>query len=599
MNEREPNLDLAVVGNCQVAALIDDHGRIVWSCLPAPDGDPVFCALLSDEGGAAPCGVFAVDLAQLAERRQRYVRNTAIVETTLADSANGVVRITDFCPRFRTRGRMFRPMMLIRIVEPVAGRPIVRLRLRPAADYGRQAVSARCGSHHIRFAAGDLEYRVTTDASLSVVLEDRPTILTQPLVFILGPDETVPEAPATLARTFLEETRNYWQDWVRTLAVPFDWQEAVIRAAITLKLCTYEDSGAVLAALTTSIPESPASGRNWDYRYCWLRDSYFVIQALNRLGATRTMEAYLHFFDHLLARSNDGELQPLYTIRGDAEIDERSVATLAGYRAMQPVRVGNAAAKQVQHDVYGSVILATTQLFFDERLTRAGDRSLFERLQSLGDRAAAVYELPDAGPWERRGTRATHTFSAAISWAGCDRLAHIAHRLGLTEIARRWRLRADGMRDRILARSWSDTRQAFTGSFGGSELDATALLLPELGLVSADDPRFRSTLVAIGRDLRDGDLLFRYRHSDDFGSPQAAFTVCAFWYANALAAVGRMEEAREHFGRLLARRNPLGLLSEDMDPATGALWGNFPQTYSMVGVITSALRLSRSWEEAP
>jgi GH15 family glucan-1,4-alpha-glucosidase len=598
LTAKPPNLDLAVIGNCQIAALIDELGRIVWTCLPAPDGDPVFSALLSAEGGASASGVFAVDLVNLAHREQRYVRNTAIVETTLHDASGGAVRITDFCPRYRARGRMFRPMMLVRIIEPVTGRPVVRLRLRPTSDYGRESAPARFGSHHLRFTAGDLEYRITTDASLCLVQEDRPAVLTQPLVFMLGHDETIQEAPGTLARAFLEETRAYWQDWVRTLAVSFDWQEAVIRAAITLKLCTYEDSGAVLAALTTSIPEAADSERNWDYRYCWLRDSYFVIQALNRLGATRTMEAYLHYFDHILARSNDGDLQPLYSIRGDTRIEESTVTTLAGYRGMGPVRVGNQAASQVQHDVYGSVILATAQLFFDERLAQVGDRSLFDRLQSLGSRAAAVYELPDAGPWERRGKLQTHTFSAAISWAGCDRLARIAARLGDMDTAHRWRRSADGMRARILERTWSEKRKAFVSTFDGQDLDATALLLPELGLLAADDHRFHSTVEAIGRELREGDLVFRYRHADDFGTPRSAFTVCAFWYVNALAVIGRVDEARDHFGRLLARRNPLGLLSEDIDPSTGMLWGNFPQTYSMVGVINSALRLSRTWDEA-
>jgi GH15 family glucan-1,4-alpha-glucosidase len=598
MKQVQPNLDLAVIGNCQIAALIDGVGRIVWCCLPAPDGDPIFSALLTAEGGTAANGVFAVDLINPARVEQRYLRNTAIVETTLFDEGSGAVRITDFCPRSRTRGRMFRPMMLVRIVEPVGGRPIVRLRLRPTSDYGQHAVHARSGSHHLRFTSGDLDYRVTTDASLSVVQEDRPAVLTHPVAFVLGPDETIQQSPAALARSFLDETRAYWEDWVRTLAVPFDWQEAVIRAAITLKLCTYEDSGAVLAALTTSVPECANSGRNWDYRYCWLRDSYFVIQALNRLGATRTMEAYLHYFDHLLARSSDGELQPLYTIRGDSQVEEANVTSLAGYRAMGPVRIGNQAASQAQHDVYGSVILATTQLFFDERLTRVGDRSLFERLQSLGDRAAAVYELPDAGPWERRGKQMTYTFSAAVSWAGCDRLARIAGKLGEADVARRWRHSADAMRDRILARAWNERRKAFAGAFGGTDLDATALLLPDLGLLAADDPRFCSTFDAIGRELRAGDFVFRYRHDDDFGTPRSAFTICAFWFVNALAAVGRIDEARDHFNRLLERRNPMGLLSEDIDPATGELWGNFPQTYSMVGVITSALRLSRTWEEA-
>lgn len=598
MTPAQAHLNLGVIGNCQVAALIDECGRIVWACLPAPDGDPVFSALLSAEGGAAARGVFAVDLTDLVSCQQRYLPNTAIVETTLRDVRGGTVRLTDFCPRFRARGRMFRPMMLVRMVEPVAGRPMIRLRLRPTANFGADAEGGRCASHHIRYKAAGLEYRVTTDASLSAVMEDRPVVLEQPLTFILGPDETVEETPATLARSFLEETRHYWQDWVRTLAVPFDWQDAVIRAAITLKLCTYEDTGAVLAALTTSIPESPNSGRNWDYRYCWLRDSFFVIQALNRLGATRTMEAYLHYIDNIVARSTARELQPLYTIKGDSDIREQLVTTLAGYRGMPPVRVGNLAAVQAQHDVYGSVILATTQLFFDQRLARGGDLALFERLQLLGERAATLYERPDAGPWELRERQTTHTFSAVMSWAGCDRLARIATRLAATDAAKRWREVADGMRERILARAWNDQRHTFVAAFGGEDIDATALLLPELGMLPASDPRFVSTLEVIGKELREGDLLFRYRHADDFGLPHSAFTVCAFWYINALAASGQVDLAREQFERLLARANPLGLFSEDIDASTGELWGNFPQTYSMVGVINSAIRLSRSWEDA-
>jgi GH15 family glucan-1,4-alpha-glucosidase len=488
-------------------------------------------------------------------------------------------------------------MMFVRSVEPIAGRPTLRLRLRPTAGLGERCEPGVTGSHHIRFSADNLYYRVTTDASLAALLENRPVVLERPLHFIIGPDETLQESPEALAREFLGSTLTYWQEWVRTLAVPADWQDAVIRAAITLKLCTYEDTGAVLAALTTSIPEAAHSSRNWDYRYCWLRDSYFVIQTLNRLGATRTMEAYLHYIDHIIASSSADTLQPLYGITGDPRAVEKIVTSLSGYRGMGPVRFGNLAADQVQHDVYGSVILAATQLFFDERLVRSGDQTLLERLYRLGKRAVATFEEPDAGPWEFRGKLQRHTFSAAISWAGCDRLSRIARRVGDSVAAREWGARASYMRQEILAGAWSEERQAFTSAFGNRDLDATALLLPELGLLPATDPRFLKTLERIEEELRVDDLLFRYKHADDFGQPENAFTICAFWYVNALAAAGRVEEARERFTRLLERRNPLGLLSEDIQPASGELWGNFPQTYSMVGVIGSALRLSRSWEE--
>ena len=590
-------MNYGVIGNCQVAALIDEQARMVWACLPRPDGDPVFSALLQKEGGQSRTGVFAIDMIDLTRSEQSYMRNSAIIETRLYHAHGGVLRIVDFSPRFRSRGRVFRPMMFVRSVEPLAGRPTLRLRLRPTAGFGERTDPGITGSHHIRFAADGLHYRVTTDASLASLLEDRPVVLEQALHFIIGPDETLQESPAALAREFVGATLTYWQEWVRTLAVPADWQEAVIRSAITLKLCTYEDTGAVLAALTTSIPEAPHSTRNWDYRYCWLRDSYFVVQTLNRLGATRTMEAYLHYIDHIIASSTADTLQPLYGITGDPRAEEKIAKTLSGYRGMGPVRFGNLAAEQVQHDVYGSVILAATQLFFDERLVRSGDQVLLERLYKLGKRAVATFEEPDAGPWEFRGRMQRHTFSAAISWAGCDRLARIARRVGDVIAAREWTAHADRMRQQILEGAWSEERQCFTSAFGNRDLDATALLLPELGLLPATDPRFLKTLERVGEELRVGDLLFRYKHADDFGAPENAFTICAFWYVNALAAAGRVEEARDRFTRLLERRNPLGLLSEDIAPASGELWGNFPQTYSMVGVIGSALRLSRSWEE--
>lgn len=589
-------LNLGVIGNCQIAALIDERARVVWACLPRPDADPVFSALLCKDGGDSSRGVFAVDVIDFARSEQRYLRNSAVLETIMHDSHGGAVRVVDFCPRFRSRGRMFRPMMLIRTVEPAAGRPLVRLRLRPTSHYGRQTESGTPASHHLRFPAQDLTYRVTTDSSLSVVQEERPIVLEKQLTFILGPDESIDEAPAALAGRFLNSTLDYWQNWVRTLAIPAEWQSAVIRAAITLKLCTYEDTGAVLAALTTSIPEAAGSGRNWDYRFCWLRDSYFVIQALNRLGATQTMEAYLHFIDHIIARSSVGELQPLYGISGNPDTPEVISTAFDGYQGMGPVRIGNQAASQTQHDVYGSVILATAHLFFDERLVRAGDHTLLAHLHKLGTRAAAVYELPCSGPWELRGQQRPHTFSAAVSWAGCDRLARIAAQVGDNDAAGRWRVTAEKMRTRILSRAWNNHRKAFTGSFGGDVLDASVLLLPELGMLPATHPQFLATLDRIGSELCEGVHLFRYREEDDFGAPKNAFTICGFWYVNALAAAGRVDEARDRFSRLLECRNPLGLLSEDIDPATGTLWGNFPQTYSMVGIINSALRLSRPWD---
>jgi GH15 family glucan-1,4-alpha-glucosidase len=592
-----PDLDLGVIGNCEVAGLVDRLGRLVWGCLPRLDGDPAFNALLTRLGGDSPTGVFAVDLQGPVDATRRYVRNTAVLETVLRGSQGDSVRIVDFCPRFRRRGRIFRPMQFVRIVEPLAGRPVVRIRLRPSTGYGDGEPQRHTGTHNICFFTPLLRYRVTTNASRTHASDESWFVLDAPVAFVIGPDETLDDAPLTIARQFLEATVDYWQEWVRSLAIPVEWQEAVIRAAITLKLCTYEDTGSVLAALTTSIPEHAGSERNWDYRYCWLRDSYFVIQALNRLGATRTMEAYLRYIDNVSIRTQGEPLQPLYGMAGETKITEWTATGLAGYRGMGPVRVGNLAYLQRQNDVYGAVVLAAAQSFFDQRLSAPGDHGLFQRLERLGERASATYLQPDSGPWEFRGMERTHTFSASMCWAGCDRLYRIANVLGLQDRAAWWGSRAHEMRETILRAAWNESRHAFSGSFGGDELDATSVLLPELGIVSATDPRFLSTLAAIERELKFGDWLFRYRHPDDFGTPVTAFTICAFWYINALAAAGRRDEAREHFQRLLEHRTPLGLLSEDIEPNTGELWGNFPQTYSMVGIINCAVRLSRAWED--
>ncbi|WP_217693966.1 glycoside hydrolase family 15 protein [Chromohalobacter japonicus] len=440
--------------------------------------------------------------------------------------------------------------------------------------------------------------RLTTDASITHLLQESAHALDRPLHFIIGPDESLTTTPARLYNHYWEETRRYWHDWVSRLAVPFEWQDAVIRAAITLKLSTFDDTGAVVAAMTTSIPEAANTQRNWDYRYCWLRDSYFVVHALNRLGATGTMENFLHYIIDLVVGTHRHQLQPLYGIGGETVLDEHSLETLAGYHGMGPVRVGNAAYLQNQHDVYGAVVLAANQVFFDQRLEEVGNETLFRRLEPLGHLAAECYDQPDASIWEYRGRARVHTYSAIMCWAACDRLAKIAAQLDLDSAARHWRDTADTMHRTICTESWNETQDFFAESFGGEGLDASLLLINELGFLPADDPRFVATVKAIGGHLRRGDHLFRYVADDDFGAPENAFNICTFWYIDALWAIGDHTEARRLFEGLLACRNKVGLLSEDLDPDSHQLWGNFPQTYSMVGLINSALHLSKSWEEA-
>jgi GH15 family glucan-1,4-alpha-glucosidase len=591
-------LDLAVIGNSNFGALIDRRGRIVWSCMPRFDGDPVFCALLDGTEGNEPSGLFEIELEDFDRADQSYRHNTAVLITTLYDRAGAAVEIVDFAPRFKQLDRFYRPVMIVRRLRPVAGRPRIRVRLRPMADYGASHPEITHGSNHIRYVMSRQTLRLTTDAPLAYVLEEIAFVLEEPCNLILGPDEIFARSIHEAAEDFEHKTVEYWREWVRYLSIPFEWQAAVIRAAITLKLCHFEETGAIIAAMTTSIPEAADSGRNWDYRYCWPRDAYFVVQALNRLGASRTMEEYLHYIGNLIATAKDGHLQPVYGILTEARLSESVIATLPGYRGMGPVRIGNQAYEHIQNDVYGSVVMATTQMFFDERVSQPGTSHLFERLEALGEQAAKLYDQPDAGLWEFRSFARVHTFSAVMCWAACDRLARIATRIGMPSHAKRWRETADTMHARICAEAWNAAGNSFAVDFGGTEVDASLLLLHELGFLAADDPRFLGTIAAVEGALRRGDFMLRYDSHDDFGKPRNAFTVCTFWYIDALAATGRKDEARALFEKVLARRNHIGLLSEDIDPATGELWGNFPQTYSLVGLISSAMRLSKSWGEA-
>jgi GH15 family glucan-1,4-alpha-glucosidase len=587
-------LDLALIGNCTIASLIDRNGRHVWHCVSRLDGDPVFNALL---GGTDPqAGFMDIVVHDHTATRQRYLPNGAVLETVIDDSHQGSLRMLDFAPRFQRFGRMFRPPMLVRRIEPIAGRPRITLRLRPNFDYGARPPQITSGSNHVRYVGTKEVLRLTSDAPISYILHETEFVLDRPVTLIVGADESVTDGPDTISRTFLQETTLYWQEWVRDLNVPFDWQEAVIRAAITLQLCSYEDTGAVLAALTTSVPEHDGSGRNWDYRYCWLRDAFFTVTALNRLSATRTMEGFVRFIVDAVARNAGGAIAPLFAMAPGRSTMEEIVTSLPGYRGGGPVRIGNAAVSQRQNDAYGSIVMTAAQMFWDERLPRRGGTELYRQLCLVGEEAERVALMPDAGLWEYRKRERVHTFSSAMCWAAQHRLGMIARRIGLEQDSIDWFSRAKGLRQEILRRS-TTAGGWLSGVLDAEVVDASSLVLPEVGLLPSKDARFIATVDIVRERLLRGGFIMRYAEADDFGEPRNAFLLCTFWYIDALAAIGRRDEALEIFNNVLARRNHFGLLAEDVDPSTGELWGNFPQTYSQVGLILCAMRLSRSWEE--
>jgi GH15 family glucan-1,4-alpha-glucosidase len=593
-----PDLELWPIGNCQVSALVDRDGAVVWACVPRVDGDPVFCSLLN--GDNRDTGIWRFELVGQVRATQEYIRNTPILVTRLEAEDGSAVEVLDFCPRYEGKGRMYRPVAISRIVRPVAGSPRIRVVLRPMRDYGAALAETTHGSNHIRYLIGPQALRLSTDAPVGYVLEQRDFRVEQDMHFFLGPDEPFDGNLREEVRRMEQATRNYWQRWVRGLATPFQWQHEVIRCAITLKLCQHEETGAIVAALTTSIPEAPYSERNWDYRYCWIRDSYYTVQALNRLGALDVLEKYLAYLRNIVDGAKGGQIQPLYSVMGVAELSEATAPALAGYRGMGPVRVGNAAYKQVQHDCYGQIVLPTVQAFIDQRLLRIADSRDFESLEQVGEMAWAMHDQPDAGLWEFRTRQEVHTYSAVMSWAACDRLAMAADWLGKTDRAGLWRERADAIRARIEQDAWVENGPEgghYGASFESDYLDASLLQMVELRFLSPDNPRFLSTFAAVERQLRRGDFMLRYAAEDDFGAPETAFNVCTFWLIEALHMAGRGDEARRLFETMLSHTTRSGLLSEDLDYNNGELWGNFPQTYSLVGVINCAGLLSKPWSD--
>ncbi len=373
-----------MIGNSRVSALIDRRAAIVWWCYPFFDSDPICCSLLQKESNAAESGFIDVQFEGAETVDQTYERNSAILITRMRDKSGNGIEVTDFAPRFYMHGRMFSPSMLVRTIRRLSGRPRIALRVRPSVDYGNRRAEARSGAHHVSYVGSQQAMRLTTDVSITTITSEQPFFLHETVTLLMGPDETVNAAPHEIGRAFYENTRQYWHYWVRSLAIPFEWQDVVIRAAITLKLNAFEDTGAIVAAVTTSIPEAAHSGRNWDYRYCWLRDAYFVVNCLNRLGATNTMEGYLEFIINIIADTRDTPLQPVYGIRRETSLDERVAPALSGYRGMGPVRFCNLAFCEVQIDVFVSAILWSIHAFFDNRLERHADHLIFRDLERMG-----------------------------------------------------------------------------------------------------------------------------------------------------------------------------------------------------------------------
>ena len=582
---------LGIIGNCSFSALLRE-GSVEWMCWPRPDSSFVFGPLLDRERG----GAFVVEGVDATDVRQEYIENTNVLRTVF-NGPGGAFELYDFAPRFLLYDRYYKPPMLIRILRPLSGEPRAVVRCRPVYDYGLVEPTTWSASNHVEYRGFPAPVRLTTNVPLSYIEDERPFLLERDRHLVLTWGQPLEAGLEDTAERFLERTLDYWRRWVKGTRVPRDYQGEVIRSALALKLHQYEDTGALLAATTTSLPEHPGSERTWDYRYCWLRDAYFTLNALERLGHSEEMERFLEYLRNL-AEEQEGVLRPVYRINGSSEAPERELEHLSGYNGGKPVRVGNQAFEHVQNDVYGEMVLAVSRLFLDQRFVGAvPPRTALDTIGGLVSQIEARLEEPDAGPWEFRERSRLHGFTVLMHWAGSRRAVEVAEALGSEELAAKARDVERRAAELLETRCWNDEIGALTQVAGEPQLDAANLLAVHLGFLEPDDPRATSHVDAIRSALSvDGGLLRRYTAADDFGVPEAAFTVCSFWLVEALTILGRTDEARELFERLLSLHNGLGLYSEDILPDTLEQSGNFPQTYSHVGLINAAFRLSRRWD---
>ncbi len=577
-----------LIGNCSYQALLDERARVVFLCWPRFDSSFVFGSLLDEEQG----GEFSILPAEgPVAPEQSYLPNTNILRTVF-ESPTGSYELTDFAPRFQQYERYFKPTMLVRRIKPLSGAPQVRIRCNPVYDYARIKPALYQASNHIQWLIPNAQLRLTTNVPLSYITESRSFALERTAYVVVTWGTPLEAALEETCESFLARTRRYWESWVKHTALPGVFQTEVIRSALALKLHQYEDTGAITAATTTSLPEYPNSGRNWDYRYCWLRDAYFTLRAMRRLGHFEELEAYASYMRNRAEASPD-RIQPVYAISGESDLHEVVLDHLSGYRGNTPVRAGNAAYLQVQHDVYGELLAAIAPLYLDIRFSGTASELSDRLVRRLVQGSTDTLESPDAGIWEYRGEQRVHTFSLLMHWFGARIAERVAERVGDADLGRMATDLEKRARGLMEDKCFRKDRGYYADALTTDNADASLMMMVNLGYLDRNHPNAESHIRALAKDLSLKDYLIRrYRHHDGIGETHATFTVCGFWYAEALARLGHFDEAIRACEQIISYANPLGLFSEDVDPATGEQWGNFPQTYSHVGLINAAFAIS-------
>lgn len=583
-------LDYGLIGNCKSAALISKSGSLDWCCLPNFDSASVFAKLLDKNKG----GHFSFEVSEDYEITQKYLWKTNILCTTFA-SAEATFEVIDFMPRYRTdNGNYYTPPDVVRYINILKGTPKFKVNYQPKLDYAREETFTENHRFYLKSFTRKGKYDslyLYTNLDLDQVLHGEEISLQQNCYFLLGYHEKLSEQSLERAYLKFQRTKTYWMNWSEETTKFPHYNDAIIRSALVLKAMSYQKTGAVLAAVTTSLPETIGEVRNWDYRFCWIRDASMVIKVMTSLGHRESAENFLQFIMDLIP-DKDEKLQIMYGINGEKELTENILTHLEGYEGSKPVRVGNAAYIQKQNDIYGILMEVIYQQFLRFETSLENSEELWTIVRGIVRIVEEHWQQADKGIWEFRTEERHFTFSKLLCWVAVDRAVKIGEilRNGIND--QKWKNLRQEIYDDIYNRGWNEEVQAYTQSYGSKDLDASTLLMETYGFIKAKDPRFISTVRATERELCYKGLLFRYKNKDDFGTPSSSFTICTFWFINSLYKIGEKEKAIGMFDQLLSYSNHLGLFSEDLDFETKRLLGNFPQAYSHLALIETAMNFS-------
>ena len=585
-------LDYGLIGNCKSAALISKLGSLDWCCLPNFNSASVFAKLLDKNKG----GNFSFEVSEDYKITQKYLWRTNILSTTFT-AEDAAFQLIDFMPRYRKEnGVFYTPPDVVRYIRILKGSPKIRVNYAPKLNYAQEETFTENHRYFLKSFTKKGTYDslyLYTSLELDDVLNGEEVTLKEDAYFLMGYHEKLREQNLDRAYLKFQRTKTYWMNWSESTTKYPHYEEQIMRSALVLKAMSYEKTGAVLAAVTTSLPETIGEVRNWDYRFCWIRDASMVIKVMSTLGHRQSAENFLQFIIDIIPHK-DEKLQIMYGINGEKELTEHILDHLEGYEGSKPVRIGNAAYIQKQNDIYGILMEVIYQQFLRFETTLENSEELWTIVRGIVRIVEEHWKQPDKGIWEFRSEERHFTFSKLLCWVAVDRAVKIGEilRNGIND--KKWKTLRQEIYDDIYHRGWNEEVQAYTQSYGSKDLDASTLLMETYGFIKAKDPRFVSTVQATERELCHNGLLFRYKNKDDFGIPSSSFTICTFWFINSLYKIGEKEKGLKMFDQLLSYSNHLGLFSEDLDFETKRLLGNFPQAYSHLALIETAMNFSQN-----